>query len=322
MKYIVFYSDKKNEDVIMIKNMFENCIKIDINWTDIDYNNDIKIISDNLEDSEINNVIFLGLELGWDKLIQYIRKKYSNIKIKVINNTSEALLYYDYERNNFFRLLELSKENEIDSIAFLKHGQYQLYKSLGYKCYYLMQNYILHKEKKMRKDGEETINIGIFPLNYTWDKNIFNQLCIGKFVQNSTVFFNNLDNRMAEFVDTMNINNNALFIKDCNEDSIIEKMNNITVSVSCNFTDYFNPIFFISMELGIPCLIGDTSDLFENNEKLKYYIVTQAEDNAIENARLIEKIIDNKNNIMNLYEIWKKKYNIQSKLNIQKFIEE
>lgn len=74
------------------------------------------------------------------------------------------------------------------------------------------------------------------------------------------------------------------------------------------------------MELGIPCLIGNHSDFFEENEELKQYVVTSAEDNAIINAKMIKNMIENKEKIQNLYQKWKTKYNKQAEKTIEVFL--
>jgi hypothetical protein len=74
------------------------------------------------------------------------------------------------------------------------------------------------------------------------------------------------------------------------------------------------------MEVGVPVLIGNNSDLF-NGEELEKYVVTSAEDNAIINSKMVEKILDNKEKILELYKNWKKEYNEKSKKNIEAFLE-
>ena len=231
-------------------------------------------------------------------------------------------MYYEYERKNFFKLLELSNKNIVYDIAFLRKGQYEIYSNLGYKCSYLMQNYILDKKKKNKiKKSNNIIDIGIYPLNYTWDKNIFNQLCIGKLIENSNLNYNLLDNRMKDFLDTMEISNKDDKITPIDEEHIIEKVVKNDINVCCSFTEYFHPVFFISMEQGVPCLIGNTSDLFEEDEELKKYIVTIAEDNPIINSEKIKEILENKQKVMELYKQWKEKYNQIASKSIQAFIE-
>ena len=319
-KYIVLYGDKKPEDNICIINMFENIQQINLGWTDFDCSNNTRIIDKYIKEG-VAKIIFSGLEVGWDRLITYIKEKEPKIEIKIICNTQDSLLYYEYERNNFFKMLELSKKKMIQEIAFLRKGQYETYKKLGYACSYLRENYILEDNKKIeKKKTDNKIDLGIYPLNYTWDKNIFNQLCIAKFIDNCDLNYNKLDERMEEFLNTMEIRNSPDKIKNIEEKELIEKISKNDVIVSTSFTDYVHPVFFISMELGIPCLIGNNSDFFEKDEELKYYVVTNEEDNAITNAKMVKSMIDNKENIQVLYKKWKEDYNKQAKRAIEDFI--
>ena len=75
------------------------------------------------------------------------------------------------------------------------------------------------------------------------------------------------------------------------------------------------------MEQGIPCIIGNTSDLFDDNEILNKYIVTKTEDNPIENSRLVEECLKNKDIVIEEYKKWKEDYNKKSKENIKQFLE-
>lgn len=317
--YILLYGDKKNEDNLCLKNMFKNHYPINLGWTDMDCKHNAKVIEEKINEG-VEQIIIAGFEIGWDKMIQNIKEKYPNISIKVICNTQDSLLYYDYERQNFFKLLELSRKNIIQEIAFLRKGQYETYKKLGYNCSYLMENYTLAEDKKINCKINENIELGIYPLNYTWDKNIFNQLCIAKFIENCHLNYNNLDARMEEFLNTMEINNTPDNIKKIDEDSLIEKIIKNDVIIATSFTEYVHPVFFISMELGIPCLIGNNSDFFDEEDILKKYIVSSTEDNPIINAKMIEKILKEKSKIKELYKIWKKEYNIKAQNTLEKFL--
>ena len=319
-KYILLYGDKKPEDNICLTNMFKNNKPINLIWSDFDYNNNIKVIDEEVKNG-VDEIILAGFEIGWDKMVIDIKNKYPNIEIKVICNTQDSLLYYEYERENFLKLLELSKKEIVKNIAFLRKSQYETYKGLGYKCSYLKENYCLDKNKMIKyKIETEKKQIGIYPLNYTWDKNIFNQLCVAKFIDNCNLNYNCLDSRMKEFLDTMYIKNTPEKIEIINEDEIIEKIVKNDAIISTSFTEYMHPIFFISMELGIPCLIGNNSDFFNEDSEFKKYIVTTAEDNAIINSKMIQNILNNKEKIIEMYREWKELYNEQAKESIEEFI--
>ena len=317
--YVLFYGDKKPEDNICIKNMFKNNRQINLGWTDFDYNNNIKIINEEIEKG-ISQIIFSGLEIGWDRLVKYAKEK--NIKVKVICNTLDSLLYYDYERQNFFNLLELSKEKLIDDIAFLRKGQYEVYKNLGYECSYLRENYILEEGKRLKiKEKNDILDIGIYPLNYTWDKNIFNQLCIPKYIENSNLNYNEINERMKDFLDTMEIKSTSDKIEKIDEENVAKKVVKNDINIATSFTEYFHVVFFLSMEQGVPCIIGNTSDFFnDESNKLKKYLVSTAEDNSILNAKKVLECIENKEKIVNLYKEWKEKYNKKKKKSINEFI--
>ena len=114
-KYILLYGDKKPEDNICLTNMFKSNYKINLGWTDIDINNVNKLI-DKFVKEGYEEIIFAGLEIGWDKVINYINDKYPKVIVNVICTTQDSLLYYEYERDNFFKLLDLNKKSIVNKI--------------------------------------------------------------------------------------------------------------------------------------------------------------------------------------------------------------
>lgn len=322
IKYATLYADKKPEDNIIITNMFKKCIRINIGWTKSDIEHNLSVVDKLITVEKIKQIILAGFEIGWDEFVIAIKEKYTDIKVKVICNTNDSLLYYEYERNNFFKLLDLSKKGVVDDIAFFRKGQYEVYKNIGYECSYLLENYTLNEDKRIKSNNnDKKTKIGIYPLNYTWDKNIFNQLCIAKFVDDACLNYNNLEERMDDFLNKMKIRSNADRIEEINEDNLINAIVKNDVIVSTSFTEYVHPVFFISMELGIPCLIGNNSDFFDKDSELAEYVVTDAEDNAITNSNMVKKMLDNRELINRLYVEWKNEYNQKSQKSIMEFIE-
>ena len=126
---------------------------------------------------------------------------------------------------------------------------------------------------------------------------------------------------MEEFLNTMEIPNTPCKIEKIEEKYIINELTKNDVIISTSFTEYLHPIFLMSMEIGIPCLIGNNSDFFEEHNELKKYVVTLAEDNAIINSKMIKNIVENKEKIKSLYKEWKDEYNRQAQISKENFIE-
>ena len=317
--YVLLYGNKKPEDNICIPFMFDNTLPIPLGWIEKD-RDEVKKIIDNEMVRGVKQIIFWGLEIGWDIVVKDIKKAHNDIKIKVVCNTSDSLLYYDYERENFFKLLNLSKHGFIDEIAFLRRGMYLTYKNLGYKCSYILENIKLDCKDILSKKNNKNdkINIGIYPLNYTWDKNIFNQLSVGKIINNSIINYNLLDGKMKEFLEIMSIQSNIDKIEKMDACKIANIIVKNDINISCNFTDYVHPIPIISMECEVPCIIGNNSELF--SEELKEYLVVHSEDNPIRISEKINIAIKNKEAIIEKYKKWKESYDINSKKSIEIFI--
>ncbi|MEG1705451.1 MAG: hypothetical protein RR290_02620 [Clostridia bacterium] len=324
--YITVHGKKKSEDIIMLKYMFKNLRKLGEVWSKSDFKYAMKYLESEILKSNLKQIVFFGVEYGWKNVIKKIKENHKEIKIKVICNTSSALLYYDYERNNFFEMLALQKEGIIDNIAFLKKDMYECYTKLGYNTSYLKENIVVNKKlydkcinsNKNIKKNSKLINIGIYILNYVWDKNIFNQLSVAKFVENSNINYFSLDERMDDFLKNMKIMNKSVQINEILEKNVIKELVKNDINVSCTFTEYFHVIPLLSLECLVPCIVGNNSYLF--SDELKEYIVIDSEDNPIEISEKIKKCLENKEKIIQLYKEWKFKYNEESKISINEFL--
>ena len=134
------------------------------------------------------------------------------------------------------------------------------------------------------------------------------------------ILYNKIDERMEDFLNTMKIQNTPDKVENIEEKELIDKISKNDVIVATSFTEYMHPIFFISMELGIPCLIGNNSDFFGEEKELEKYVVTNAEDNAIINSQMVKTMLENKEKIQGLYKKWKENYNNQAKEMLKDFI--
>ena len=62
-----------------------------------------------------------------------------------------------------------------------------------------------------------------------------------------------------------------------------------------------------SFEVGVPCIIGNNTDYFNENE-IENFIVVKEEDNIDEIYSKINLCIENKEKVLKLYKNWKKEH--------------
>ena len=77
-KYITFYNPEWKGVTSSTKELFKNLVPIQ----EIYRKRDAKEIAKLIVNNEIEQVVFSSFALGWDKIIKYIKKYNSKIKIK------------------------------------------------------------------------------------------------------------------------------------------------------------------------------------------------------------------------------------------------
>lgn len=356
MQTILFYTNKKEQETLVIENMFKDIRKEELFpvWKmEYKYLKDIKkinydvvdinkahvdaVISEVLNSEKITSndlqIIIYGIDKGVSKIINHIHSKYEGITIKLISNTYEGLIFYDYERKNFFKCLELLKENKIKKMYFMKKGIVSAYKNLGYNVEYLMQNYKLDEstlsELKIKKEklnkSDKTI-IGAYPQDSLWNNNVYNTLSVAKFIDNSILRYNVKILRDYEFVKTQEINSIPVYLNVRNEKNIAEEIIKNDVVLDLDFTNNFNLTTLLAIELEVPFIVGNNMDLFKDlkiDKNVEELVVTNSEDNPYTNSQKLETLLSNENvlkdTIAKLVK-WKKEYNKIQQENFEKML--
>ena len=74
-----------------------------------------------------------------------------------------------------------------------------------------------------------------------------------------------------------------------------------------------------SFEMGVPCLLGNNNDYFVGT-KLGEYVILEREDDAEYIKDRIMLVLENREEVMNLYKEWKKEFNIKCEKLVEEFI--
>ncbi len=75
-----------------------------------------------------------------------------------------------------------------------------------------------------------------------------------------------------------------------------------------------------SFEQGVPCLIGNNNDYFIGS-KLRDYVCVNREDDPREIRNKIRNVLENKEEVLELYKKWKDNFNIEVKKQVKEFLE-
>ena len=290
---------KKSVLCLNSKNTIENEIikKMFLGVESIAYK---ELLSSKLIYKDIDQLIIFSIN---DETINLIEKLKYKVKIKVITDIYEGILFNHKEKDNYLKIIKYLKNKDIYKLYFLKKGIYEAYLSKKYN----------------------ELIIGAYKHHFNWNNNTVNTLSVARFFDNSILFYNRYDDYIEkDFLDIFNINYKAID-QFKNIDEYVKNISLSSLVLDIEFTNNFNLNFMIAAELRVPCLIGNNNDFFNNlNFKYKDIFITSSEDNPYLNSLKIKDFL-NKNNLNKILEelyIWKQKYNKLQKDNIKKVMEE
>lgn len=272
---------------------------------------DVKVIPENYtpfnrEDlaKEINkkydSVIMYGYYGQFSELLPLISKK---VEKKWIIDYSISSLSFPYIFQNLAMLFEYQDRKMVDVIATI---DYSLYVTFRDKIKYLVLDY-KEKDKTPKED-----RIGILNIDTDDISNFYNQI--------SGVAISKI--RKARVLNA-NVQTQA-FSKDFNVEIEIEKdieklIYGNKLNLDIRFSDVSPITFIMSMDAGIPCILGNTSLL--HSSKLEDLIVVKSDDDVEETKDKINYALDNTDKILGIYKKWREDYTKLSNKTIKEFMD-
>lgn len=305
---MVIIVKNSNKILILLKNT-ENLMKKVFEYN---FNNaDVMLIPENYTpfdrerlaeniNKNYDQVIFFDYYDQFYLLLPLISKKV--IKKYIINN-GIALLYNEYILNNMMQLYEYKERNMIDYIATTK---YDTYVSMKDKIEYIELDY------KTKIHPKNNNSIGLLGLYYFEYSNFFVQLSAVAMSKINKAVVLEQSPVVKKFGEDFNV-----AIKEEKDINKLIEQNKVNLDVA--FSEVSTIKFLISMDAGIPCIIGNTN-LLDNDEKLKKLLVPDSDDDVNEICEKIENVLAKKKEIEKLYSTWRKKYSDNSKNLVKNFI--
>ena len=314
--YLVFYNPNWLGTATATKELFDSVCPMDELWDDevVD-----KIAEDVMKDN-YRLIGFSAFPLGWQKLIDALREKGYEGKIKVIWHGSNCMNIEDYDWTVFNYIMERLNTDVIDSVCFVKKSMYEFYKAKGYRVEFIMNTLSVPavEKKPVAADEVGKTRIGIYASGDRWVKNFYNQLCGASLIDNVVVDCTPLAQKTIAFANIIGLDvvGNAKSVK---REKLLQMMAQNDLNMYVTFTECAPLIPLESFEVGVPCITGNNHHYWEGHELRDYLVVNEADDVMVIGEK-IKYCLENKEHIMKLYKEWKKEYDVQAKQSVQDFL--
>lgn len=300
-KYIVLLSKNDHNVKESFEYSFHNVISLEHSTSE----EEIKILIDFIN-QRTELLIIYNFDDIYRKILPYIRK---TIKVKCIYGINLAKMTDWNIRCVFNNIMEFYDRNIITEIGCLDSSTFKVLRNSNYNA----KHVILDIEQKENRKNKVTNTIGLLGNDYDPNHNTYNLLSAVTMVDYDKVKMIRYMPATEHFIKFFNI-------REQHVNTLDEAMRNNFVNLYANFTDTRYDIILKSMDLGIPCLLGNT-EIFDEYPELKKFLVLDSDDDIREIA---QKISDIKNNIEAIrlqYKKFRLDYTKLSKDSIVKFIE-
>lgn len=199
----------------------------------------------------------------------------------------------------------------------------EFYKNLGYNAYYIMNNVKSMEEDisnaNNKKDKKDEISIGIYNAHSRELKNIYTQILATTFFKNSKIDIVPISKEIKEYLKVLDIKYTCID-KFIPTEELMRRIKRNDINIYVTFTEC-SPMFPMeSFEQGVPCLIGNNNDYFIGS-KLRDYVCVNREDDPREIRDKIRNVLENKEEVLELYKKWKDNFNVEVKKQVKEFLE-
>lgn len=317
--YITFCNPECIGIMYSVKELFDE--KKVIELYELFNKKEIKNIALKVKEKGVKQVIFATMAYGYKSLAEEIYNLDSNITIKFLWHGSHALFVNRDEEYFLQNILDLQKRNIVKEIGFLKESMAEFYKLKGYNSVFVMNNVTsIKNNENARKNKNTKLEIGVYAAGDRWEKNTYNQLSACAMIKDAIVDVVPNTSLSKSFSKLMGITLKSNELKgSISRAELFERMKKNDINLYVTFTECAPMIPLESLELGVPCLVGDNNHYFKGTE-LEQYLVVKSEDNIDEIYEKIKVCVENKEKIMKLYKKWKEEYNKKSLKSIQEFL--
>lgn len=298
--YLVLLPDADYDIKDSVEYTFDNVIYLNFELSEDDANKIVDFV--NNKGSKL--IIFDWFE-GYRLILPYISKKR---EIKFVYKNNLAQLTNSGVRGTYTRIMEFYDRNIIKEIACLDKATSEVLRKAGYRASHLLLDV---KTKSRKKTLEKSI--GLIGDDYNPNHNTYNQLSALKLIDYD--YCKIVPNMPAtkHFIDFFEIKAKEV---SNTEEALVDN----EINLYCNFTFNNMELILKSLDLGIPCLLGNI-DIFDDYLNLKKYLVLDSDDDIGEIANKINSIRENKDTILKEYDRYRKYYIKESKKLVNNFLE-
>jgi len=252
-----------------------------------------------IQETGVTKILFGGFPLSYALLAKKVIQLQPDIKIFAFWLSSFLQSNEDYAWHSFLAMNRLCKEGVIDKIGFAKKGMAETLAKTGVSTGFIA-SYVREIPARPSIPKSSGPHIGIWALAPIWRKNPFAMLAATAMIENATVLVVGQNSRAKEFSKYLGIN--MVFQEEpIPQEKMPEALSQMHLNLYVTLSECSPMLPLESLAAGVPCLLGPTSHLFEDNPYLHSRLVVPYPDRSDVIAEMIERALNERVKIVQEY---------------------
>ncbi len=270
-------------------------------------------------EAKINTVTIQGFPITYYHLIKALAKFKLEISVSLIWHGNFLHTKEDYSWESWKIVNQLYDEGYIQRIGFVKKGMAEIYRSNGMNAFFIM-NLVDQIPDKPSPLLSMDPQIGIWAEpDWGWKKLPYSMLASLRLIPNAKGSVFNVSPRAEEFGRQLSVE--CKYYNDpLTHAQTIEKLGQMHLNLYTSLTECAPMLPLESLSVGVPCVLGPTSHYFKDDPWLYSHLVVPSPDDAYEIAVVVNRALENRDDIINRYRPYAIEYNKSAREMINTFL--
>lgn len=269
--------------------------------------------------SEVPNVVFSGGDEAHFEIAMELKRLRPSTRVDLFWHGGYFHVGEDYDWHILKLWLNAVRDGRVHSIGTCKAGKEDFFRSLGIPAA-LVLNYIPGELQSCPDLPETPAHVGLWLSGSTVRKPPFSMIAAAKMVDGTCLRGAGLGIRGIEFVQELKLPYAALHTGPIPAKELFEQIRQTHVTMYITLTECCPMLPLESMQLGVPCLLGPTSHLFEDNRFLFDRLVVPFPERADVIARYLRRAIRERHEIIAEYRRYIPTYNARAAASVDEWL--
>jgi hypothetical protein len=281
---------------------------------------ELDVASRMLLECEARHVVLSGADIAQFRLAERLKRLDRTIRCDVLWHSTYVQLREDGQWTSFNAIIAAARSGLVTSVGVVKKGMDSLFRSMGCRSDFVMNFVPTVPVEPAPVDGDG-IHVGIWPSNVNYTKLPHAMLAALVRLPDVTLHAAGFDERCCELVELLGLRAARLSQDLLPPGDLLDAMRRTHLTLSVTFAESCPMTPLQSFAVGVPCLLGPTSHLFEDDPYLRRTVIVPYPDRADVIATHIARAMAERGKIIAAYREFAPGYNAAAHRSVQQFLE-